>query len=144
MVSAELLLIKFYLLLWLPWAQRAAKLGNILPAPSHVSWASLSSTHLRHGISPLLLQGYLLLVFFNNFFRYFLHLHVKCYPESPLYPPLSLLPNPPTPASRPWHSPVLGHMIFARPRASPPIDGCPLLHMQLEIQLWGLLVSSYC
>jgi hypothetical protein len=33
------------------------------------------------------------------------------------------------------------------PRASPPIDGPlgnPLLHMQLETQLWGLLVSSYC
>jgi hypothetical protein len=39
------------------------------------------------------------------------------------------------------------HMIFIRPRASPPIDGRlghPLLHMQLETQLWGGLVSSYC
>ena len=38
-------------------------------------------------------------------------------------------------------------MIFARPRASPLIDGrlgYPLLHMQLETQLWGVLVSSYC
>jgi hypothetical protein len=38
-------------------------------------------------------------------------------------------------------------MIFTRPRASPPIDGWlghPLLHMQLETQLWGVLVSSYC
>ena len=38
-------------------------------------------------------------------------------------------------------------MIFTRPRASPPIDGRlghPLLHMQLETQLWGVLVSSYC
>ena len=46
-----------------------------------------------------------------------------------------------------WHSPVLGHIIFARPRASPPIDGClghPLLHMQLETQALGVLVSSYC
>jgi hypothetical protein len=50
--------------------------------------------------------------------RYFLHLHFKCYPESPLYPPPTLLPNPPTFTSWPWHSPVLGHMIFARPRAS--------------------------
>jgi hypothetical protein len=59
-----------------------------------------------------------------------------------------LLPNPPTPTSWPCHFPVLGHMNFARPRASPPIDGCrlghPLLHMQLETQLWGVLVSSYC
>ena len=41
--------------------------------------------------------------------------------------------------------PVLGHMIFTRPRASP-IDGQlghPLLHTQLEAQFWGLLVSSY-
>jgi hypothetical protein len=37
-------------------------------------------------------------------------------------------------------------MIFTIPRASPPIDarlGHPLLHIQLETQLWGLLVSSY-
>jgi hypothetical protein len=60
-----------------------------------------------------------------------------------LKPPIhfpALLPNPPTPASWPWHSPVLGHMIFARPRASPLSDGPlghPLLHMQLETQLWG-------
>jgi hypothetical protein len=38
-------------------------------------------------------------------------------------------------------------MIFARPRASPPIDeqlGHPLLHMQLEKQFCGVVVSSYC
>jgi hypothetical protein len=37
-------------------------------------------------------------------------------------------------------------MIFAIPRASPPIDGRLghlLLHTQLEKQLWGILVSSY-
>jgi hypothetical protein len=94
-----------------------------------------------------------LTLFFSVFFsisffiRYFLHLHFKSYPESPLYPPPALLPNPPTPASWPRHSPVLGHMIFPRPRASPPIDGQlghPLLHMQLETQFWGVLVSSYC
>jgi hypothetical protein len=28
------------------------------------------------------------------FIRYFLHLHFKCYPQSPLYPPPALLPNP--------------------------------------------------
>jgi hypothetical protein len=36
-------------------------------------------------------------------------------------------------------------MIFARPRASPPIDGRlghPLLHMQLETQLWGIMVNN--
>jgi hypothetical protein len=35
--------------------------------------------------------------FFQFFIRYFLHLHFKCYPESPLYPP-------PRPASLPTHS----------------------------------------
>jgi hypothetical protein len=80
--------------------------------------------------------------FVNQVFliRYFLELHFKCYPPT-------LLPNPPIPNSWPWHSPVLGHMIFTRPRASPPIDGLlgqTLLHMQLETQLWGVLVSSYC
>jgi hypothetical protein len=77
---------------------------------------------------------------------YFLHLHFKCYPPNPLYTPPTLLPNPPTPTSLPWYSPLLEHMIFAIPRASPLIDGqlgYPLLHMQLETQLWGVLVSSY-
>ena len=86
--------------------------------------------------------------FFKQFFiRYFLHLHFKCYPKSPLYPPSALHPNPPTPVSWPWHSPIMRHIIFIRPRASPPIDGRlshPLLHMQLETQALGLLVSSYC
>jgi hypothetical protein len=57
-----------------------------------------------------------------------------------LPPAPALLPNPPTPASWPWHSPVLGHMIFARPGASPPIDGRlghHLLHIQLETQALG-------
>jgi hypothetical protein len=30
-------------------------------------------------------------IFFQFFIRYFLHLHFKCYPESPLYPPPNLL-----------------------------------------------------
>jgi hypothetical protein len=67
-------------------------------------------------------------------------------PKSPIPSP-SLLPNPSISLSWPWHSPVLGHMIFTRPRASPPIDGRlghPLLHMQLETQIWGVLVSSHC
>jgi hypothetical protein len=57
-------------------------------------------------------------------------------PKAPYTLP-TLLPNPPTPASWPWCSPVLGHMIFTRPRASPSIDGrlgYPVLHMQLETQ----------
>jgi hypothetical protein len=35
----------------------------------------------------------------------------------------TLIPNPPIPTSWLCHSPVLGHMIMTRPRASPPIDG---------------------
>jgi hypothetical protein len=81
---------------------------------------------------------------FSFFMRHFLHLHFKCYPESLLHPPPALLPNPPTPSSWPCHSPVLGHKIFTRPRAFPPRLGHPLLHMQLETQFWGVLVSSYC
>jgi hypothetical protein len=87
------------------------------------------------------------ILFLIHFIRYLLHLHFNCYPQSPLYLPLSLLPNPPTPISWPWNSPVLGHMMFTRPRASLPIDGWlghPLLHMQLETQFCRLLVSSYC
>jgi hypothetical protein len=60
-----------------------------------------------------------------SFFPFFLKLdiffkHFKCYPRSPLYTPPALLPNPHTPTSWPWHSPIQGHIIFTRPRASPP------------------------
>jgi hypothetical protein len=74
------------------------------------------------------------------FIRYFLHLHFKCYPKNPLYPLPTLFLNPPTRVSWSRHSPVLQHIIFARPRASPSIDGLlgqPLLHMQLETQALG-------
>jgi hypothetical protein len=97
---------------------------------------------------PFEMPSTLKTIFF--FIRYFLYLHFKCYPQSPIYPPPALLPNPPTSASWPWHSPVLEHMIFTRSRASPPNDGRlgqPLLHMQLEdtaLGARGLLVSSYC
>jgi hypothetical protein len=94
---------------------------------------------------------YLFIYFCHYFFKfsinYFLYLHFKCYPESPLYTPPALLPYPPTPTSWPWHSPVLGHIKFARPRG-------------LYSQWWltrpssatyaardtssGVLVSSYC
>jgi hypothetical protein len=67
--------------------------------------------------------------------------------ESPLHTSPAPLPNPPTPTSWPCIPPLLGHIIFPRPRASPPIDGQlgnPLLHMQRETQTLGVLVSSYC
>ena len=57
-----------------------------------------------------------------------------------VYPTPALLPNPPAPASWPWHSAVLGHMTFARPRTSPPINsqlGHSLLHVRLETQALG-------
>jgi hypothetical protein len=41
--------------------------------------------------------GCFLVFFFQFFIRYFLHLHFKCYSESPLY----LLPPPPRPAPLP-------------------------------------------
>ena len=78
--------------------------------------------------------------------RYFHYLHFKCYPKSPLYTPPALLPNPPTPPSWPWHSPLLGHIIFIRPRASPPNDGRVghlLLNMQLKTWALRVLDSSY-
>jgi hypothetical protein len=50
------------------------------------------------------------------FIKYFLHLHFKCYPQSSLYPPPTLLRYSPTPTSWPWRSPVLRHIKFARPR----------------------------
>jgi hypothetical protein len=56
-------------------------------------------------------------------------------PKTPYPLPLPLLTNPSTPASWPWHSPILGQRTFTGPRASPPIDdqlGHPLLHMWLE------------
>ena len=68
-------------------------------------------------------------------------------PVIPLYTSTTLLPNLSTPTSWPWHSSVLGHIIFTRPRASPPIEGRlghPLLHMQLETRALGVLVSSCC
>jgi hypothetical protein len=83
----------------------------------------------------------LLSFFFLSFFfiRYFLHLYFKCYSQSPLHPP-------PCPAPQHIHSRFPARAftctgeIFARTRASFPTDGHlghPLLHIQLETQLWG-------
>jgi hypothetical protein len=74
------------------------------------------------------------------FFRHFLYLHFKCYPESSLNPPPTLLSYPPTPTSWPWRSPILGHIKFAIPNDG--WLGHLLLHMQLETQVLGVLVSS--
>jgi hypothetical protein len=57
------------------------------------------------------------------------------------------LTYPPTPTSWPWRSPVLEHISLQDQEASLPNDsrsGHLLLHMQLETQALGVLVSSYC
>jgi hypothetical protein len=64
-------------------------------------------------------------------------------------PSPALLPYPPTPASWPWHSPVLGHIKFAIPRGIVILPGDGqlghlLLHKQLETRALGVLVSSHC
>ena len=60
---------------------------------------------------------YFTFLYLFYFIGYFIYIHFKCYPESTLYPPSSaLFPYPPTPASWPWHSPVLEHIKFAIPR----------------------------
>jgi hypothetical protein len=128
---------------------------------------SIISWHLRAfrnycvmGNFPLLVEGFEMgtgkgeaivrlsvFLFVCLFLRYFLCLHFKCYPENPLYTPPALLPNPPSPASWPWYSSVLGSIIFPRPRASLPNAGWLghlQLHMQLETRALRVLVSPYC
>jgi hypothetical protein len=93
--------------------------------------------------NPLLIFFYFLRFIFSSFLLdiFFIYIsNVNPFPsfpsENPLIPScLLLLPNPPTPTSWPWHSPILGHRTFTEPRVSPPIDdrlGHPLLHMHLE------------
>jgi hypothetical protein len=71
----------------------------------------------------LFLMLFILFYFLTIFIRYFLHLHLKCYSKSSLYTHSTLLPHTPIPVFWPWHSPVLGHIIFVRQRASPPSNG---------------------
>jgi hypothetical protein len=55
-------------------------------ACSHPTWVLSTNCH-----PP---EHYYSLFFFQIFSRYFLHLHFKCYPESPLYPPTRPAPPP--------------------------------------------------
>jgi hypothetical protein len=92
----------------------------ILSVTGHMTLAdSYNYLPLLHCISSTLsknLSRSLLYSWRNCFFlRYFLYLHFKCYPGSSLYSPLALLPNPLTPTSWHWYSPVLGHIKFVRP-----------------------------
>jgi hypothetical protein len=51
---------------------------------------------------PILKLNFTLKVYFIYFFiRYFLHLHFKCYPQSPLYPPPPCSPTHPLPLPGP-------------------------------------------
>jgi hypothetical protein len=86
------------------------------------------------------LSAQLVIFLLDIFFIYISNAIPKVPYMLPPPPPPALLSNPLTPASWPWHSPVLGHTIFTISRASPPIDGLlghPLLHMQLETQARG-------
>jgi hypothetical protein len=89
---------------------------------SHILWVKISYIYFSNEIYQYLSSWKMckfikrLWFSFCFFIRYFLHLHFKCYPESSLYPPCALLPNPPTPTSWPWHSPAWGQRIFTRPR----------------------------
>ena len=76
-------------------------------------------------------------IFFNFLLDIFFIYISNAIPKVPYTLPAPLLPYPPTPTSWPWHSPVLGHIKFARPRASLPNDG------RLETQVQGVLISSY-
>ena len=51
--NPKLLLTKLYILSWLSWVQRATQLDHALLVPSHGGYISLSSTILRHDVSPL-------------------------------------------------------------------------------------------
>jgi hypothetical protein len=54
---------------------------------------------------------------FNNFLLDIFFIHISnAIPKVPYTLPPALLPNPPTTASWPWRSPVLGHIKFAIPR----------------------------
>jgi hypothetical protein len=81
--------------------------------------------------------GFFLLLLLDIFFIYISNvIPFPSFPsEKPLYPPLPLFTNTPTPASWPWQSFILGYRTLTGPRASLPFDdrlGHPMLHMQLE------------
>jgi hypothetical protein len=68
--------------------------------------------------------SFLIFPFFPFFKLYIFFIYISnAIPKVHYTLPPALLPNPPTPASWPWHSPVLGNIIFSRPRDSPPIGG---------------------
>ena len=58
--------------------------------------------------------------------------------------PSTLLPYLPTPTSWPWHSPVLGHIKFARPRGLSSQWWLTRPSSATETRALGVLVNSYC
>ena len=129
----------------------------LLPSPvSHPVFATLSSTFVfPSNHSPPAALIFLHILFQKQFLLDIFFIYISNAILRVPYTLPVLLPNPHTPTSWPWHSPVLGHMIFPRPRASPSIDGWlgpPLLpwHSSLlwgyanawQIQKWWLLFIS--
>jgi hypothetical protein len=81
-------------------------------------------------------------IFFNFLLDIFFIYNSNAIPKVPYTLPPTLLSNSPTSTSWRWYSPVLGHIIFIRPRASPLNDG-RLGHAARDTSSGGL-VSSYC
>jgi hypothetical protein len=89
----------------------------ICPVRSHATPPNQAWWLVEHCTAVMLTcRAPAFLSFLLFFLRYFLYLHFKCYPESSLYLPPTLIPYPPTPTSWLWHSLVLRHIKFARPR----------------------------
>jgi hypothetical protein len=94
-----------------------------IPLPTHSHFLALPLVEREAHWSCKL---YMLQYMGTIFIRYFLHLNFKCDPKCPLYPP------PPCFPTHPFLLPGPGHIIFTRPRVSPPIASCATT---LEINL---------
>jgi hypothetical protein len=100
--------------------------------PDTLLWAytqkcfHISQGQILHNVHSILIYLFIYLKFYYLFSLFTFQL-LSSFLDSPPknhYPnhfPLPLLPNTPTPASRPWYSLMLGHRTFTGPRASPPI-----------------------
>jgi hypothetical protein len=112
--------IKVYLILSWDFSTFIGMIMQFLTFVSLIQWITFIDFYLLN--KSQILEGSQLnhcewsFSYFLFFIRYLLHLHFNCYFQSPLYLPCPLLPNPPTPTSWSWYSPVLGHIKFARPR----------------------------
>ena len=85
-------------------------------------------------------------IFLNFFIRYFLHLHLNCYPKSPPYPHTHTSTHQ-LPLLGPCVPLYWGIQSLQDQGASFPNDGQLghlLIHMQLETRAPGVLGSSYC